>query len=114
MIALLRYGSGFPWHRLESLEENLGIRLPVATQCEIVQETATKIQPALDELMRQAAQGNVVHNDDTSMRVLSLDRDAVSDPGARTGHGPARAPRLQPGPQGPGNGNTVRLLQRPV
>ena len=35
--------------------------------------------PRCDELIRQAAQGGVVHNDDTSMRVLSLDRDAASD-----------------------------------
>ena len=79
MIALLRYGSGFPWNRLEGLQENLGIPLPAATQCEIVKETAAQIQPAGDELIRQAAQGGVVHNDDTSMRVLSLDRDAASD-----------------------------------
>jgi transposase len=79
MVALLRYGSGFPWNRLEGLQENLGIPLPAATQCEIVKETAVRIQPAMDELIRQAAQGGVVHNDDTSMRVLSLDRDAASD-----------------------------------
>jgi len=79
MIALLRYGSGFPWYRLAGLQENLGIPLPVATQCEIVQGTAAQIQPAGDELIRQAAQGGVVHNDDTSMRVLSLDRGAASD-----------------------------------
>src|SRR5439155_1795931 len=79
MIAMLRYGSGFPWNRLEGLQENLGIPLPAATQCEIVKETAAQIQPAMDELIRQAAQGDVVHNDDTSMRVLSLDRDAASD-----------------------------------
>jgi hypothetical protein len=30
-------------------------------------------------LIRQAAQGEAMHNDDTSMRVLSLDRDAASD-----------------------------------
>jgi transposase len=76
MIALLRYGSGFPWNRLEGLQENLGVPLPAATQCEMVQEAAAQIQPAMDELIRQAAQDNVVHNDDTSMRVLSLDRDA--------------------------------------
>jgi len=79
MIALLRYGSGFPWYRLAGLEQSLGIPLPMATQCEIVAETAAKIQPALEELIRQAAQGEVMHNDDTSMRVLSLNRDAVSD-----------------------------------
>jgi transposase len=76
MIALLRYGSGFPWNRLEGLQENLGVPLPAATQCEIVQGAAAQIQPAMDELIRQAAQDDVVHNDDTSMRVLSLDRDA--------------------------------------
>ena len=76
MIALLRYGSGFPWNRLEGLENNLGIPLPASTQCEIMAEMAPTLQPALDELMRQAAQGEVAHNDDTWMRVLSLDRDA--------------------------------------
>ena len=76
MIAMLRYGSGFPWYRLQGLEESLGIPLPVATQCEIEAETAATLQPALQELTRQAARGEVVHNDDTSMRVLSLDRDA--------------------------------------
>jgi transposase len=78
-IALLRYGSGFPWKRLEGLQNNLGIPPPVATQCEIVKEIAAQIQPAGDELIRQAAQGGVVHNDDTSMRVLSPDRGAASD-----------------------------------
>jgi transposase len=84
MIALLRYGSGVPWYRLQGLEKSLGIPLPVATQCEIVAETAIILQPALQELTRQAAQGEVVHNDDTSMRVLSLDRDADISP-ERTG-----------------------------
>jgi transposase len=74
MIALLRYGSGFPWNRLEGLQENLGIPLPAATQCEIVTEKAAAIRPAFDELIRQAAQGEVLHNDDTSMRVLALNR----------------------------------------
>jgi transposase len=84
MIAMFRYGSGIPWNRLEGLEENLGIPLPAATQCEIVAETAVTLQPALKELIRQAAQGEVAHNDDTSMRVLSLDRDADIAP-ERTG-----------------------------
>jgi transposase len=74
MIALLRYGSGFPWNRLEGLEDSLGIPLPAATQCEIVAETSAALQPAYEELIRQAAQGEVLHNDDTSMRVLALNQ----------------------------------------
>jgi transposase len=74
MIALLRYGSGFPWDRLEKLEGSLGIPLPSSTQCEIVQEVAAGIRPACDELIRQAAQGEVFYNDDTGMKILSLAR----------------------------------------
>ena len=52
MIALLRYGSGFPWYRLKGLEAGLGIPLPVATQCEIVAEIAVPLRPAIEELIR--------------------------------------------------------------
>jgi transposase len=79
MIALLRYGSGFPWYRLKGLEASLGIPLPVATQCEIVAEIAVTLRPALEELIHQAAHGGVMHNDDTSMRVLSLGQDRARD-----------------------------------
>ncbi len=70
MIAQLKYGSGVPFHRLEQMEELMGIPLPAATQWEVVEEAAEVIKPAHDELIRQAAQGEVLHNDDTSMRVL--------------------------------------------
>jgi transposase len=75
MIAQLKYGSGVPFYRLEQLEGQLGIPLPAATQWEIVEEAAELIKPARDELIRQAAQGEVVHNDDTSMKVLKLERE---------------------------------------
>ena len=75
MIAQLKYGSGTPFHRLEKLEALLGIPLPAATQWEIVEEAAELIQPVRDELIRLAAQGEVVHNDDTSMKVLKLERE---------------------------------------
>jgi transposase len=75
MIAQLKYGAGTPFNRLEQLESQLGIPLPAATQWEIVEEEAQVIKPARDELIRQSAQGTVVHNDDTSMRVLMLKRN---------------------------------------
>src|SRR5579859_2953402 len=82
MIALLKYGSGMPFYRLEKLEHLLGIPLPASTQWEIVEEEAEVIQAARDELIRQAAQGEVLHNDDTSMRVLHLAREPSDE---RTG-----------------------------
>jgi len=74
MIALLKYGSGVPWDRLERLEASLGIPLPASTQCEIVADRAELIRPAFEELIRQAAQGEVFYNDDTSMKILALAR----------------------------------------
>jgi len=82
MIAQLKYGSGVPFYRLEKLESQLGIPLPAATQWEIVEDVAALLKPAHDECIRQAAQGEVVHNDDTSMRVLKMEREPGDD---RTG-----------------------------
>ena len=78
MVALLKYGSGMPFHRLERLQAHVQIPLPASTQWEIVADTATRIQPALKELIRQAAQGEVLHNDDTSMTVLGLRSESTA------------------------------------
>jgi hypothetical protein len=64
------------------MEQLLGIPMPSATQWEVVEEAAELIQPAHEELIRQAAQGEVLHNDDTSMRVLRMEREPADD---RTG-----------------------------
>ena len=86
MIAQLRYGSGVPFQRLERLEAHLGIPLPAATQWEVVAEKAESLRPALEELIRQAAQGQVAHNDDTGMRILKLAREPAPEGKAeRTG-----------------------------
>ena len=72
MIGLLKYGSGLPFNRLEGLQGNLDVPLPASTQWDIVQAVATNLTPAFDELIRQAAQGEVLHNDDTTVKILAL------------------------------------------
>ena len=79
MVALLKYGSGLPFHRLERLQASLGIPLPASTQWDIVSETAASIEAAHEELIRQAAQGEVLYNDDTSMKILELMKQGSSD-----------------------------------
>ena len=71
-IALLKYGVGVPFYRLEKLQQSLGIPLPSSTQWDQMEKSADKIYPAYNELLRQAAQGDVVYNDDTTNRVLEL------------------------------------------
>ena len=72
MIALLKYGCGLPFNRLEKLGANLKIPLPAATQWDVVSAAAAAFEPVWAELVHQAAAGEVVYIDDTKARVLSL------------------------------------------
>jgi transposase len=72
MIALLKYGNGMPFNREEKLQENLGIPLPASTQWDIVEAQAERAEPVFEEFIRQAAQGDIVHNDDTGVKILEM------------------------------------------
>jgi hypothetical protein len=72
MISILRYGSGFPFNRLARMQGSMGIPLPASTQWGIVLEIFKIIFPVCKEMIRQAAQGEVLYNDDTDMRILAL------------------------------------------
>ena len=115
MIAQLKYGSGTPFYRLAHLEGHLGIPLPAATQWEVVAEAAELIKPARDELIRQAAQGEVLYNDDTSMRVLRLAR---GEPSRTSGRVCSPAGSCRPGRGdgspcfSPGGSTRVRIWAR--
>lgn len=78
MVGLLKYGTGFPFYRLARLQAGLGIPLPVGTQWQIVEQAADLLEPAHRELLRQAAQGEVLHNDDTPVKILAMMGAAAS------------------------------------
>lgn len=83
MIALLKYGTGLPFNRLEGLQGNLGIPLPASTQWDVVQAAAGTAEPVYEELIRQAAQGDVVYNDDTTVKILEFMSKARRGEGQR-------------------------------
>ena len=86
MIALLKYGSGVPFYRIEQLQNSLGIPVSTSTQWDKVEEAAMPGRPVFEELKRQAAQGNIIHNDDTTMKVLELLKEnETKDKNERTG-----------------------------
>ena len=72
MIALLKYGSGFPFNRLEKFQEGFGVPMAASTQWDIFERKADKIYTLYDELVRQAAQDDVLHNDDTNAKILEF------------------------------------------
>ncbi len=75
MISLLHYGAGVPFHRIEKLQKDLGVPLAASTQWEIVEKDSDPLIPAFDHLLTQGAQGHLIHNDDTTMKILSLLKD---------------------------------------
>ena len=79
MIGLLKYGAGLPFNRIEKLQQGLGIPLPAATQWEVVERAAKLLAPAHDELIHQAAQGDLLHNDDTTAKILELSATPKSE-----------------------------------
>ena len=114
MIAELKYGSGMPFNRVENLEERRGVPLPAATQWEIVAEAAELLQPVQEELIREAAQGELFHNDDTSVRILKMERPAGDE---RTGvftSAVLSVVREEARPEGPSEGAPEAALERRI
>jgi transposase len=72
MVGMLKYGCGLPFNRLGKLQKSLGIPLPSSTQWDVVERAADLLTPAYREIIRQAAQGELLHNDDTPMKILEL------------------------------------------
>jgi hypothetical protein len=72
MTAILRYGGGMPFNRLDHLQRDLDTPLPASTQWDIVNEGVALVEPAFKELERFAAQGTVLHNDDSYVRILEF------------------------------------------
>lgn len=79
MVGLLKYGAGLPFNRIEKLQQSLGIPLPAATQWQLVQHAGELLESAVAQLIDQAAQGEVLHNDDTTAKILELSRAHAQD-----------------------------------
>ena len=96
MIGLLKYGSGLPFNRLRRLQGDCKIPLAASTQWTIVYTAALLMAAAYEELIRQAAQGEVVYNDDTTVKILELMGERAKksppteDPRGADGLGPDR------------------------
>lgn len=87
MMVLLRYGTGMPLNRLEKLQNSLGIPLPASTQWETAKNNAHAFYPVMEWLLDLAAQGDIIHNDDTPAKILSLIKE-IQEKMKTAGHDP--------------------------
>lgn len=76
-----------PFYRLEKLQESLGIPLPTSTQWDLVAVAADRIMPVFQELMRYAAQGRLLYNDDTTMKLLTAPESNLCERAEATADG---------------------------
>jgi transposase len=72
VLALARDYLGLPWYRLEGFQALVGVPVPDATQWDQTEIVADCSHPIFKWLEKEAAQGEVIFQDDTPHRVLTL------------------------------------------
>jgi transposase len=72
VLALARYYVGLPWYRLEGFQALVGVPVADATQWDQTEIVGDCSHPIFKCLEKEAAQGEVIFQDDTPQRVLAL------------------------------------------
>ena len=72
ILALARYYLGLPWHRLAGFQALVGVPVPDATQGDQGEMVGDCTHPIFKCLEQLAAQGEIIFQDDTPGRVLTL------------------------------------------
>lgn len=72
VIALGRYYLGLPFYRIERCQALVGVPVADATQWELAEQVADSAWPVFESLWDLAAQGEVIFQDDTRVRILAL------------------------------------------
>jgi len=83
-ITLMRYCGGLPWHRQAGLQAMGGAPLGEATMWERCEATADAAMGIFLSLMRLAAGGEVIHTDDTWVKILSCLKEDKDEKGRAT------------------------------
>lgn len=72
VLAVGRYYLGLPFYRIEGYQAMLGVPMPDATQWDQIERVGDCGYVVFEHLERLAAQGALIYQDDTPVRILSL------------------------------------------
>ncbi|MFZ1327352.1 MAG: transposase, partial [Candidatus Contendobacter sp.] len=72
MLAILHGRMGTTYYSLAQLQENLGMPLPLSTQCEVIESMMGPLYAIEIQLSLHAANGDLLCQDDTWVRILAL------------------------------------------
>ena len=87
LLNLQRFGVGQPLYRTDQWQNHFGVPLAASTQWQLMAAAAKTPEVVYEALIQVAAQAELLHNDDTPMRVQNLRREraASQDPDPQTG-----------------------------
>lgn len=90
IVCLLKYRGGVPFYRQGQLQEILGTPVSPSEIWEMTEEVADALQPVYAIMCEHASAAELVHNDDTKARILSVmkdrgERKGTPDEDKRTG-----------------------------
>jgi transposase len=72
VLAVSRYYLGLPFYRLQGYQAMLGVPVPDATQWDQIEKVGDCSYVVFEHLETLAAQGELIYQDDTSARILTL------------------------------------------
>jgi hypothetical protein len=93
-IVLAKYGAKMPFYRLAQMQESCGAPVSESVMFERSEEVANQLLPVYLTLEKEAANGEVIHTDDTAVKILSClkeapeagtERRATTPPGSWSG-----------------------------
>ena len=71
IVTVLKYRGGVPFYRQEQVQEILGAPISASEIWEMTEDVANALQPIYSILLQEAAQAELIQNDDTKAKILS-------------------------------------------
>ncbi len=89
-LAIMHYYAGLPFKRIETLQDSQGVPLPDATQYDLMNDFyLSVVNPVVSVLRQDAANGNNIYFDDTTVGVLeqiSINKNATNKKDKKSAH----------------------------
>src|SRR5882724_8931983 len=87
VLAVSRYYLGLPLYRVEAYQAMLGVPVPDATQWDEIEKVGDCAYVVFAQMEQMAAQGELIWQDDTAVRILSLMQENLELIAAAQAHG---------------------------
>jgi len=82
-IVLAKYGAQLPFYRLAQMQESCGVPISESVMFERSEQVADQVLPVYLALKKEAANGEVIHTDDTAVKILSCLKEDQEAPTER-------------------------------